>query len=166
TIVFCRSYATVLSTYASHTPRVIGRMDLVISPLLLVVLGKMAQELIADACKDHLKDKLKSFFGWLETLGERDKVESAYRDAMEHAYGECLEMLLHNIKGFDYSDEELKEYRSSIEAFIKDDKVAEELLKAVHEPDRDDLPSHELLRERWNEVGGKELPSDTIWSSV
>ncbi len=46
--------------------------------------------------------KLAAFFGWLEKLGERDKVELAYQDAMEQAYGACLEMLLLNIKGFGY----------------------------------------------------------------
>ena len=141
-------------------------MDPITTPLLVLVLGNLARELITDACKDYLKDKLKSVFGWLETLGERDKVELAYQDAMEQAYAACLEMLLLNIKGFGYSDEELKQYRSSIEAFIKDDKVAEELLNAVREPGHDDLPSPDVLRERWKEVGGQELPSDTLWNTV
>ena len=80
-------------------------MDPLVTPLLVLVLGNVARELIADACKDYLKDKLKSFFGWLGKLGERDKVELAYQDAMEQAYGACLEMLLLNIKGFGYSDQ-------------------------------------------------------------
>ncbi len=141
-------------------------MEPVTTSLLVGVLGNLAQKLIADACKDHLKAKLTSLFGWLEKLGERDKVELAYQDAMEQAYGTCLEMLLHNIKGFGYSDEELKSYRSSIEAFIKDDEVAEELLNAVREPSRDDLPSPDVLSKRWKEVGGQELPSDTLWNAV
>ena len=141
-------------------------MDPTITPLLFSVLGYLGLELVRETCKDYLKDKLKSVFGWLETVGERDNVELAYQDVMEQAHGACLEMLLLNIKGFGYSDEELKQYRSSIEAFIKDDKVAEELLNAVHEPGRDDLPSPSLLRDRWNEVGGEELPSDTIWNAV
>ena len=73
-------------------------MDPIATPLLVLVLGNLAHELITDACKDHLKEKLKSLFGWLEKLGERDKVESAYQDAMEQAYATCLEMVLHNIK--------------------------------------------------------------------
>ena len=141
-------------------------MDPITTPLLVLVLGNLARDLVADACKDYLKDKLKSVFGWLEKLGERDKVELAYQDAMEQAYGACLEMLLHNIKGFGYSDEELMQYRSSIEAYTKDDKVAEELLSAVREPGRNDLPSPDVLRERWKEVGGRELPSDTLWNPV
>ena len=141
-------------------------MDPIATPLLFFILGNLARELIADACKDYLKDKLKSVFGWLEKLGERDKVELAYQDAMEQAYGACLEMLLLNIKSFGYTEEELKQYRSSIEAFIKDNKVAEELLNAVREPGRDDLPSPDVLRERWEEVGEQELPSDTIWNAV
>ncbi len=74
-------------------------MDPIATPLLVLVLGNLAHELITDACKDHLKEKLESLFGWLEKLGERDKLESAYQDAMEQAYGACLEMVLHNIKG-------------------------------------------------------------------
>lgn len=141
-------------------------MDPVLTPLLVLVLGNLARDLITDACKDYLKDKLKSVFGWLEKLGERDKVELAYLDAMEQAYAACLEMLLLGIKSFGYSDEELKQYRSSIEGFIKDDKVAEELLNAVREPDRNELPSPDVLRERWKGVGGQELPSDTLWNAV
>ena len=141
-------------------------MDPLVTPLLVVVLGNLARELITEACKDHLKDKLKSLFGWLEKLGERDNVELAYQDALEQAYGACLEMLLLNIKGFGYSNEELKQYQSSLEAFIKDDEVAEELLNAVRDPVRDDLPSPNVLCERWKEVGGQELPSDTLWNGV
>ena len=64
-------------------------MDPLVTPLLVYVLGNLARELITDACKDHLKDKLKAFFGCLENLGERDKVELAHQDAMEQANGSC-----------------------------------------------------------------------------
>ncbi len=141
-------------------------LDPVMTPLLVLVLGNLARELIADACKDYLKDKLKSFFGWMAKLGERDTVELAYQDAMEQAYGACLEMLLLNIKGFGYSNEELKQYESSLKAFIKDEAVAEELLNAVREPGRDDLPSHEALGKRWKALGGQELPAETLWPTV
>jgi hypothetical protein len=141
-------------------------MDPIVTPLLFTVLGNLALKLIEDACKDYVKDRLKSFLGWMEKLGEGDKVELAYRDAMEQAYGACLEMLLINIKGFGYSNEELKQYKSSLEKFIKDKKVAEELLKAVREPSRDDLPSPDVLHERWNAIGGQELPSEMIWNAV
>ena len=43
-------------------------MDPIVTPLLSIVLGNLARELISDACKDYLKDKLKSFFGWLIQL--------------------------------------------------------------------------------------------------
>ncbi|MCP4542911.1 MAG: NACHT domain-containing protein [Chloroflexi bacterium] len=141
-------------------------MDPVATPLLILVLGNLARELITDACKDYLKDKLKSFFGWMEELGEQERLELAYRDAMEQAYGACLEMLLQNIKGYGYADEELKEYQSSIEAFIKDTEVAEELLCFVREPGQEDHPSADVLRSRWKEVGGLDLPSDMLWNAV
>ena len=120
-------------------------MDPITAPLLVLVLGNLAHELITKACKDYLKSKLKSVFGWLEKLGERDKVELAFHDAMELAYCACLELLLTNIKGYGYTEEELKQYQSSLEAFIKDGEVAGELLKFVREPERDDLPSPDLL---------------------
>ena len=72
-------------------------LDPIITPLLLAVLGKAAQELITEACKEHLKDKLKALFGRLEKVGERDKLEPIYQDVMEQAYGTCLELLLANI---------------------------------------------------------------------
>ncbi len=141
-------------------------MDPLLTPLLMVVLGNLAHDLITDACKDYLKDKLKSVFGWLEKLGEGDKVEHAYRDAMEQAFGACLEMLLSNIKSNGYSDEELKEYRPSLKSFIKDKVVAEELLNAIREPDRTDVPSADVLRARWKAIGGLDLPNDNIWNTV
>ncbi len=141
-------------------------MDPIATPLLAIVLGNLARELITDACKDYLKDKLRSFFGWMEQLGERDRIELAYQDAMEQAFSACLEMLLQNIKGLGYADEELKQYRSSIEAFIKDDQVAATLLQAIQEPGRIDLPPPDLLQERWQAVGGEALPSDTLWNQV
>ncbi len=141
-------------------------MEPISTALLVTVLGNVAIELIRETCKDYLKDKLKSVFGWLEKLGERDKVELAYIDVMEQAYAACLEMLLQNIKAYGYSNEELKKYQSSIEEFIKDKVVAGQLLMAVQEPGRDDLPSPKVLGERWEEVGGLELPSAMIWNAV
>jgi hypothetical protein len=141
-------------------------LDPVTTPLLILVLGKIAHDVISEACKDHLKDKLKSFFGWLEKLGQKDKVELAYQDAMEQAYGTCLEMLLVNIKGFGYSNEELKQYKSSLEAFIKDDDVAGELLNAIREPGRNNSPSADVLSRRWNELGNETLPSDSLWPTI
>ncbi|MBN2296717.1 MAG: HEAT repeat domain-containing protein [Pirellulales bacterium] len=141
-------------------------MDLVTTSLLVLVLGKLAQDVIADACKDYLKNKLKQLFDKMEKIGQLDDVERAYQDVMEQAYSECLEMLMLNIKGYGYGDDELKEYKSSIEAFLKDHQVADELLNAVRESGRDNLPSADVLCERWNDLGGKELPSDTIWSPV
>ena len=141
-------------------------MDPITTPLLILVFGNLANELIENACKDYLKDKFKLIFTWLETIGERDKVEIAYQDVMEQAYGACLEMLLLNIKGFGYSDNELKEYQFSIARFIRDKKVAEELLKSVREPNRSDHPSPEILQQRWEQIGGLELPSETLWQAV
>ena len=50
-------------------------LDPASTPLLALVLGKLAHEIIVDACKDHLKDKLKSFFGWLESLDQMFNVD-------------------------------------------------------------------------------------------
>ncbi|MCH8967264.1 MAG: hypothetical protein IID43_06265, partial [Planctomycetes bacterium] len=141
-------------------------MDPFVTPLLVLVLGNLARELITETCKDYLKDKLRSFFDWVGKRGERDKIELAYQDAMEQAYAACLEMLLLNIRAQGYADDELKLYASSLKSFIKDKKVAEELLNAIREPGRKDLPSPDVLRERWKEVGGHELPSDAIWDGV
>jgi hypothetical protein len=38
-------------------------LDPISTPLLILVLGKVGDELITDACKDFLKDKLKTL--WL-----------------------------------------------------------------------------------------------------
>jgi len=60
----------------------------------------------------------------------------------------------------------LKQYETSLKAFIRDGTVAEELLIAIREPGRSDLPSPRVLRERWNALDGRELPSDTLWTGV
>ena len=75
-------------------------MDPVVTPLLVLVLGNMARELITEACKDYLKDKLESFFAWVGKRGERDKVELAYQDAIEQAY-QRIERVLDSVRQFD-----------------------------------------------------------------
>lgn len=141
-------------------------IDSITTPLLFLVLGKVADELITDACKGYLQDKLKSLFQWLETLGERNKIEIAYQAAMDKAYKECIEMLLLNIMSFGYSEDELKQYQHSIKLFIKNKRVAEELFCSIREPSRSDLPSHKVFEDEWNAIGGLEIPSSTIWQGV
>src|SRR5262245_64931018 len=85
---------------------------------------------------------------------------------MEQAYAVCVEMLLRNIQGHGYGDDELKHYKSSLKAFVKDSVVGDQLLQALREPERSDLPSAEVLRQRWTAVGGAELPSDELWNGV
>ncbi|MEM8642250.1 MAG: HEAT repeat domain-containing protein [Cyanobacteria bacterium P01_G01_bin.54] len=141
-------------------------MDLVLTPLVFTALGAVAKSLIEDTCQDYLKTKLLDRFTWLEQLGQRDIVERSYQDAMEQAYGACLEMLLTNIKGCGYSDAELKEYDNSLKKFISDERVAAELWAAVQEPNNIDLPSPDVLGDRWRAIGGLELPSESLWSMV
>ena len=52
-------------------------LDPITTPLLLVVLGRIGEELLTDACKDFLTDKLKHTFGWLGTLGRKSDLELA-----------------------------------------------------------------------------------------
>ncbi len=138
-------------------------MDLFTTSLLFFVLGDITQSLVKDVVKDYLKDKLKSLS---VKPDEQKKIELAYQDAMEKSFVICLEMLLANIKSAGYRDEELKLYKSSIEAFMKDKIIAEEMLKAIQEPDRVDLPSPYLLQDRWAAVGGKALPIGLQWEVV
>ncbi|MEM8535624.1 MAG: NACHT domain-containing protein [Chloroflexota bacterium] len=141
-------------------------MDPVVTPLLALVLGNLAREVITEACKGYLTDKAKSVFGWIAQLGEGDKLELAYQDALEQASGVCLDTLLQNIKGAGYTDEELKEYRDSLKAFIKDKQVLAELLESIRDLNDKERPSPEVLRERWYAVGGQDLPDEIVWNSV
>lgn len=64
-------------------------MDPIATPLLISVLGILARELLTDACKDHLKDKLKGLFSKAEKLGSKDNLQLAYEGAMQQAYKTC-----------------------------------------------------------------------------
>ena len=94
-------------------------MDPLTISLLGSVLGKLALELITGACKDHLKDKLKTFFKRLDKVSDGKKVQLAYQNALAKAFASCLESLLLSIKSFHYSNEELKAYRESLEALSR-----------------------------------------------
>ena len=52
-------------------------LDPITTPLLLVVLGRIGEELLTDACKDFLTDKLKHTFGWLSTHGRKSDLALA-----------------------------------------------------------------------------------------
>ncbi len=142
-------------------------MDPVATPLLLGLLGGLAGELITETCRDYLKDQLKSlFFGKLEELDDQNRLQQAYQDAMELALGQSVETLLQSIKAFGYSDQELKAFQPSIEAFIKDRELADELLAAIRHPGDKSHPNPELLNSRWQAIGGDELPSEMTWHQV
>ena len=140
-------------------------LDPVTTPLLLLVLGKLGEELLRDACKDFLKDRLKLLFGWLGTVGRPSGLELAYEAALQDALTVCLEMLLKNISACGLSNEELKVFADSIRAFARDEAVAEELLGALKDPLDPQRPVAGVLARRWSELGCLELPGD-LWTDV
>ena len=99
-------------------------LDPLTTPLLVLVLGRLAQELITDACKDHLKGKLKRLFGWVEKSGRKDELQLAYEDAMQDAYAVCLEKLLSGLELMEFSKTELAQYEQSLKSFVRDVDVA------------------------------------------
>ena len=140
-------------------------LDPVTTPLLILVLGKIGEEVMAAACKDFLKEKLKPLFGWLGKFGRKSDLELAYEAALQDAYTICLEMLLKNIAACGYTNEELKPYADSLRTFVKDDGVAAELLEAIRNPLDSKLPHPETLAMRWQELDCNELPGD-LWTGV
>ncbi len=62
-------------------------LDPITTPLLLLVLGRIGEELLTDACKDFLTDKLKHTFGGRSTLGRQQRRNGA---ALGPAYGGSL----------------------------------------------------------------------------
>jgi hypothetical protein len=140
-------------------------LDPITTPLLLLVLGKIGEELLTDACKAFLKDKLKDTFGWLGKLGRKSDLELAYEAALKDAYAVCLEMLLKNIAACGYSNEELKPFGASLQKFVRDADVAATLLEALKNPLDANLPSAAILAERWQELGCLELPGD-LWTGT
>ncbi len=89
-------------------------VDPVTTPPPLLVLGKLAEDLLLDACKDHVKGKVSTLLSRLEDTGDADELQSAYEDALKHAYHACLESLLGSIRTCGYSDDELRRYRSPV----------------------------------------------------
>ena len=129
-------------------------LDPVTTPLLPLVLGKLGEELLTEACKDFLKGRLHSLFGWLGTVGRRNDLELAYQAALQDAYTVCLEMLLTNITACGYSKEELKPFADSLKMFAaRNDVVADELLEALRNPLDPQRPAPGTLAQRWSELG-------------
>lgn len=133
-------------------------LDPVTTPLLLLVLGRLGEELLTEVCKDFLKGRLKSLFGWLGTVGRRSDLELAYQAALQDALTVCLEMLLKNISACGYSNEELKPFADSLRTFARDQGVANELLEALRNPLDPKRPAPDVLAQRWSELDCLELP--------
>jgi hypothetical protein len=122
----------------------------VTTSLTLLVLGKLAEDLILDACKDHVKGKVAALLTGLEGGGNTgDELQVAYEDALKSAYTACLETLLSSIRSCGYSDDELRLYRDSLKDFIRDEDVAKELLEAVKDPDDRSRPSPGRMARYW-----------------
>ncbi|MCH8060589.1 MAG: hypothetical protein IIA11_09045 [Proteobacteria bacterium] len=138
-------------------------LDPVTTPLLLLVLGKLADEIIGGACKDFLKDKLKGLFSKAAKLGSKDDLQLDYESAMQQSYETCREVLLRNIETFGGRRSELSEHRESLEAFIIDRQVAAELFRSIDHPNDQTAPSHEILQARRHAIKGRELPDDQLW---
>jgi hypothetical protein len=58
-------------------------VDPLTTPLLVLVLGKLADEIIGGACRDYLKGKLKSLFTKAAKLGSKDDLQLAFEGAMQ-----------------------------------------------------------------------------------
>jgi hypothetical protein len=142
----------------------------VTTSLTLLVLGKLAEDLILDACKDHVKGKLKGLLSRLEGEGSTaDELQAAFEDALKGAYTACLETLLSNIRNCGYSDDELSRYRESLHAFIRDEDVAGELLEAFKSPDDRTRPSPDRMAMYWQALKCQPLPEelgDQVWMMV
>ena len=138
-------------------------MDPIATPLLILVLGNLAHELITGACKDYLKDKLKSLFSKAASLGSKDDLELAYEGAMQQAFETCCEVFLRNIETFGAKRSDLPHYRESLEAFIKDTEVAAELFRSIQDPNDESAPSPEVFKVRWQALDGHKLPTDQLW---
>jgi HEAT repeat protein/energy-coupling factor transporter ATP-binding protein EcfA2 len=106
-----------------------------------------------------------TLFGWFGKLGGRSDLELAYEAAMKEAYSVCLEMLLKNIAACGYSNDELKPFADSLKTFVRDKGVAATLLEAVRNPLDSSLPSPEILANRWQELGCRDLPGD-LWTGT
>ena len=138
-------------------------LDPITTPLLFLVLGKLADDVIGGACKDYLKGKLKGLFSKAEKLGSKDDLQLAYEGAMQQAYETCCEVLLRNIETFGVARNQLAQYQDSLKKFIKDPEVAAELFKSIQDPNDQTAPSPDILKGRWQTVDGRELPTDQLW---
>ena len=141
-------------------------IDPVTTATLWVLWGRLAERLIAEACKDHLKGKLGKLFSWLEGHGKKDELQAAYEEALKDAYGVCLDKLLSGLKLMGHTNQDLRQYEESLKAFIRDGEVAGEMLEAVKDPTNESVPRPKVLRDRWKALEGKALPDDSLWNIV
>lgn len=140
-------------------------LDPITTPLLLLVLGRLGEELLTDACKSFLKDRLKDLFAYLSGKGRRGDLLAAYEAALQDALTASLELLLKNVAACGLSNEELTPYADSIRTFANDPGVTDELLEAIKHPLDPHRPRAEILAARWSELGCLELPGD-LWTGV
>ncbi len=138
-------------------------MDPIATPLLIYVCGNLGKELISDACKSYLTDRLKGVFSKAAKLGSKDDLQIAYEAAMQQAYEKLCETLLRNMETFGTKRSELAVYRNSLEAFIKNQEVVAELFRSIENPNDETAPSPQILQQRWDAIGGHRLPSDQLW---
>ena len=116
-------------------------LDPLTTPLLILVLGKLGDEVIGGVCKDYLKDKLKGLFSKAAKLGSEDDLKLAYESAMQQSYETCCEVLLRNIETFGVARNQLTQYRESLEQFIQDGDVATEFFESIKDPNNAAVPS-------------------------
>ena len=136
-------------------------------PITLAVsalLVRELQDLVANSSRDYLKNNLATLYKGLEQAGRKDEFEAACTKALEEAYAACVDLLVANLKAWGCSDGDLREYRESLQTFVKDEKVAAELFQCVQDPNNDALPSPAALADRWITLGCRPLPEEGIWN--
>lgn len=137
-------------------------LDSLNTPLLLVALGKVVGPLLKEAAEDHVKKFFGKALDKIASMGKKPEINKA----VERVLALWLEILLLNIKGLGYDDDELKQFVSTIKKLARDEQLGPELVKPLVTPQDQDAPAVDILRGAWERVGGPELPEDFPWRSA
>jgi predicted NACHT family NTPase len=125
--------------------------------LFTPVMQKFAEDLGKDVLKDILKDVIKDLPGNILQSLQKEEIDQAVGKAIK----EFLEILQHELIAADLSDDEVKQYNSSLTKFLRIDKV-KELLGSAFDPECESINT-QSLEKIWYEQNLLAFPANFDW---
>jgi soluble cytochrome b562 len=129
---------------------------------------KVFERLVSAALEDYVKYFFKGSIKDLIDLAKEKPLKVAFGQVLK----EFLNLVQQELEDADVDDSELKEYTDSLDEFIRDQAVLENLGKPFQEVLGDTSQAHSqslntvILVQTWNNLNLKALPNDFDWERV